>query len=200
MSWLRRWQFALWYLRRPPWDSGITPPELREFIQKHPAGRALDLGCGTGTNTLALAEAGWQVTGVDFVPRALQQARRKAQAAGVTVTFLQEDVSRLSQAQGPFDLALDIGCFHGLPATQRESYLQNLQRILAPDGHWLLYLMRKEKEEDPGPGLTESEIQRLTQIFQLSRRENGRDPRGRLSCWLWFEKHAPPYPVHPRQA
>ncbi|MEW6615857.1 MAG: methyltransferase domain-containing protein [Thermodesulfobacteriota bacterium] len=51
-----------------PWDTNITPPEVMEFIQKTSPGRALDLGCGTGTNGITLARHGWKVTGVDFAP------------------------------------------------------------------------------------------------------------------------------------
>ncbi len=58
----RRLAFNFWYFRKPPWDSGISPPELLEFIRTHPAGKAIDLGCGTGTNVITLAKAGWQVT------------------------------------------------------------------------------------------------------------------------------------------
>ena len=78
MNFLRRLQFNFWYFRNPPWDSGITPPELFEFIQSHPAGRAIDIGCGTGTNVITLAKIGWQVTGFDFAARAIQLAKRKA--------------------------------------------------------------------------------------------------------------------------
>jgi len=69
MNLLRRINFNLWYFRRPPWDRGISPPELFDFISKHPAGRAIDLGCGTATNVITLAQNGWQVTGIDFAPR-----------------------------------------------------------------------------------------------------------------------------------
>ncbi len=56
-----------------PWDSGISPPELVATIEGANAltpGKALDLGCGTGTNSVYLARHGWAATGVDFVPRA----------------------------------------------------------------------------------------------------------------------------------
>ena len=76
--------FSLWYFRRPPWDSGITPPELLEYLESRPAaGRAIDLGCGTGTNVITMARMGWQVTGVDFVPKAIDLAREKARKAGL---------------------------------------------------------------------------------------------------------------------
>ena len=65
----RRIYFNLLYLfTRPPWDTGVSPPELYDFIENHEPGRAIDIGCGTGTNVITLAQAGWQVTGVDFAP------------------------------------------------------------------------------------------------------------------------------------
>src|SRR5574342_1242280 len=117
---LRRLTFNLWYYSSPPWDPGISPPELIDFIEKHPltssgqARRAIDIGCGTGTNVITLAQAGWQVTGVDFVPRAIRMAKGKARKAGVEVELLVRDVTDLKGITGPFDLALDIGCFHSL--------------------------------------------------------------------------------------
>jgi 2-polyprenyl-3-methyl-5-hydroxy-6-metoxy-1,4-benzoquinol methylase len=63
-----------------PWDTNISPPELVEVVEglrALPAGRALDLGCGTGTNSLYLARHGWKVTGIDFVAAAIERAREK---------------------------------------------------------------------------------------------------------------------------
>ena len=52
---MRRLLFSIWYwLRRPPWDTGVTPPELVRFVSAHSPGRALDLGCGTGTNVVVV--------------------------------------------------------------------------------------------------------------------------------------------------
>ncbi|MCK7512216.1 MAG: methyltransferase domain-containing protein [Desulfobacterales bacterium] len=71
-----RWRFEWRYWRgNTPWDTNITPPEVMEFIAETPPGRALDLGCGTGTNAIALARHGWQATGVDFAPKAVHKAR-----------------------------------------------------------------------------------------------------------------------------
>jgi methylase of polypeptide subunit release factors len=73
---MRKLFFNLAYLQKPVWDTGISPPELLDFIANHNPGRALDLGCGTGTNSITLAKHGWEVTGVDFVKRAINLARR----------------------------------------------------------------------------------------------------------------------------
>src|SRR5256885_14173336 len=105
--------FSLWYWlpRRRPWDTGVSPPELERFVASHPAGRALDLGCGTGANVVYLARHGWEAKGVDFAGRAIAKARRRARDAEGACTLIAGDVTRLSVA-GPFDLALDSGCLH----------------------------------------------------------------------------------------
>ena len=126
---------------RPRWDTGITPPELVALIetQKLAPGRALDLGCGTGTNVVYLAQHGWNVVGVDFVGKALEQARRKAQNTKVQAEFFQADVTRLDFLQPPFHLVLDMGCFHGLSPERRADYIAGVRRLLEPGGTYLLY-------------------------------------------------------------
>lgn len=90
-----------------PWDTNITPPEVMEFLATATPGRALDLGCGTGTNAVTLARHGWQATGVDFSPKAIREARRKAQQAGLKIDFYCADVADLGMLSGPFDIKPD---------------------------------------------------------------------------------------------
>jgi methylase of polypeptide subunit release factors len=57
-----------------PWDTGQVPKELSDLIEGPealPTGRALDIGCGTGTQAVYMACSGWEVTAVDAVPRPL---------------------------------------------------------------------------------------------------------------------------------
>ena len=119
MSFLNRLMYTLMYFRRPPWDSGQTPPELLEYLKTRTPGRAIDLGCGTGTNIITLASLGWNVTGVDFVPAAVEQARRKAKMAGILADLRVGDVTRLDDITGPFDFSLDLGCYHSLPGPEK---------------------------------------------------------------------------------
>jgi SAM-dependent methyltransferase len=83
---------------RPRWDTTEPRPELAGLLQGRRPGRALDLGCGTGTDAIYLASHGWEVTGVDFVPEAITTARTRARAAGSTANFVAGDVTRLRQA------------------------------------------------------------------------------------------------------
>jgi 2-polyprenyl-3-methyl-5-hydroxy-6-metoxy-1,4-benzoquinol methylase len=184
MSLLRQINFNLWYFRRPPWDRGISPPELFDFISKHPAGRAIDLGCGTATNVITLAEHGWQVTGVDFAPRAIRIAKRKAKSAGVSADLRMGDVTKLKGIEGPFDLALDMGCFHGLE--RKMEYLAQMKHVLAPGGFWLMYgIFRTPKF---GTGLVEADIELIEgQGFRRLWRKDGVDTRERPSSWFLYD-------------
>jgi cyclopropane fatty-acyl-phospholipid synthase-like methyltransferase len=193
MSWLnnfRHWlKFFIMYFQQPPWDTGISPPELNEFIAQHPAGRALDMGCGTGTNVVTLAEAGWQVVGVDFVGRAVRAAQTRIRRAGLSnrAQVYQDDVSRLEDVDGPFDLILDIGCYHGLPEEAQVGYRRNLHRLLATSGYWLIYT-RCRPESAQAVGISETHLRRLSEEWDLIKRENGFDRVDIPAAWLTFRK------------
>ncbi|HJW89899.1 MAG TPA: class I SAM-dependent methyltransferase [Anaerolineales bacterium] len=187
MNILRRLFFNFWYYERPPWDTGISPPELIAFIASQPPGRALDLGCGTGTNVITLARNGWQATGVDFAWRAIQIAKRKAKMAGVQARFRVEDVTRLQDLTGPYDLVLDMGCFHGLGASGQNAYLQYLERLLAPGGTYLMYGFFKDRA-DASLGMDPSDLEKLSARQELVTRQDGVDRNGRHSVWLTYRK------------
>ena len=187
---LRRFLFHYWYFRQPPWDTGISPPELLDFIQNHEPGRAIDIGCGTGTNVITLANAGWTVTGVDFAPRAIKLARQKARKAGTQAEFLIRDATKLSGISGPFDLALVLGCFHSIPQDGKTKYLEQLDRVLAIGGFWLMYGFLKADATETRSGLAESDVDRIVSLLPLVSRRDGFDKRERNSAWFLFQKQA----------
>ena len=189
---LQRLFFQFSYYRIPPWDTGISPPELFEFIESHPPGRAIDLGCGTGTNVITLARAGWDVTGVDFAPRAIRLAKRKIQAANVKAGLSVNDATKLNGISASFDLALDIGCFHSLGESARLKYLDQLDRILAPHGFWLMYGFFQPDAGHAPPGLGEADIDRISDRLTFVSRRDGFDRGERRSAWFLFRKTASP--------
>jgi SAM-dependent methyltransferase len=187
MSLFRRLSFNWMYFREPPWDTGVSPPELLEFIAAHPAGRALDLGCGTGTNAITLARHGWQVTGVDFVGRAVRIARQKAHLAGVSIDFRVEDVTHLGTITGPFEFVLDIGCFHSLAMGDKVRYVRRLKQLLAPSGTYLMYGFFHQTGES-GPGLTEDDLILFDKDFTLVTRKDGTERGLRPSAWFDYRR------------
>lgn len=106
-----------------------------------PHGQALDLGCGSGIWAVRLAARGWQVTGIDFVPKALRRARARAEEAGVDVQLVEGDVTTL-QATGVgsgFRFLLDFGLFHDeLTDEQRQLMGQEVSAAAAPGATMLV--------------------------------------------------------------
>lgn len=184
-NFVKRLFFHFWYLKKPTWDSGVSPPELMDFITSNPPGRALDLGCGTGTNAITLAQNHWQVTGVDFVSNAINKAHHRAQQAGVQAEFILDDVTKLSALKGNFDLILDIGCFHNLTEVGKLKYIDNLRRLLAPHGTFLLYAFIRSTDSKKS-GLSEYDLAILSDQLTLISRQDGFDHGKRSSSWLRF--------------
>ena len=134
-----------------PWDHELPPPELMTFVADEETGRALDLGCGFGRSSIYLALHGWEVDGVDFVPRAVEIAREKALKAGLgeQVRFYVSSVTELDFLKGHYDFVVDIGCMHSLPWSELIIYHNNLLRLLHAGGIYLLFAhLRNEKDVD----------------------------------------------------
>lgn len=117
---------VLYRLRMDWWEENEDTGPLPELLAQRRAGLALDAGCGTGRHAVWLAGQGWTVIGVDSVARALDQARARAESAGLAdrVTFLRDDVTRLTKAPTarPYDLIVDIGCYHSLRRDQQQGF------------------------------------------------------------------------------
>ena len=185
----RRLLFQYWYFGQPRWDTGISPPELLDFIEKHKPARAIDIGCGTGTNIITLAKAGWQVTGVDFAPRAIQLAKQKLRSTKTQAELCVSDATHLKGVVGPYEFALDIGCFHSIPKAGKADYLQQLDRILAPDGFWLMYGFCTSDALPVRTGLDNADISLISsQLTPVSRLDGFDDKRSRASAWFLFQK------------
>jgi SAM-dependent methyltransferase len=184
--------FDLKYLLdQKPWDTGVTPPEVKELIESNALspGRALDLGCGTGTNCIYLAHHGWEAVGVDFSAVAIQWARLKARRAGVTCQFHHADATDLSFLVDPFDLALDIGCLHSIPQKERQQYRAALSRLVRPGGLYMLYAFTGRPDRPTPRGVTPTQVRHLfAPAFVVQRQEGGDDPTGPQSAWYWLRR------------
>lgn len=172
----------------PPWDTGITPPEVSKFLKGTKPGRALDLGCGTGTNVLTIAEHGWLVEGVDYVDRAVRTARRKALKKGLDdrVKFRVGDVLSPTVFQGEYDLILDIGCFHSFSGDNVDRYIENIYSHLVNGGSLLLYVHLNESSR-ASHGATEESLKKMGEKLTLVKRVDGEES-DKPSAWLEYKK------------
>lgn len=195
---LRRLLFSWLYLRgTAPWDTGVTPPELVLAVEGAGAmtpGRALDIGCGTGTNSLYLARHGWQVVGVDFAPPAIARAEAKARAAGSlpgSVRFIRGDVSHLERLPigANCSLLFDLGCFHGIDPELRADYAAGVTRFAAPGALFLLYAFAPSHLPRRPIGASQEEIEQLfASGFRLEKVERGSGGNGVPSAWYWMRR------------
>ncbi|GAA1072995.1 class I SAM-dependent methyltransferase [Nocardiopsis composta] len=120
-------------------------------------GRALDIGCGRGQFTPELARRGWEATGVDIVPEAIEAARRKGPAE---ITYTVGDVTDLEAAGlGAFDLFLDIGCFQGLDAEQRSAEGRGVTALAAPGAALLMLAFGASKYRRLVEGVSRAEVE-----------------------------------------
>lgn len=176
-----------------PWDAELPPPEVIDLVGTLPPGRALDLGCGYGRTAIYLAKLGWQVVGVDFIELALEEAEQRAATAGVEVVFHHVSVTDLGFLDGPYDLAVDVGCGHGLGEAGLRTYRDELRRLLRPGAIFLFFARigdASPADEDNAPrGLDEALFRRLfTRGFDLYRYEQGLTEMDEGSSWrsAWF--------------
>jgi cyclopropane fatty-acyl-phospholipid synthase-like methyltransferase len=173
---------------RTPWDTGIPPPEVVEEASTMEPGRALDLGCGTGTTVLWLAQQGWTAVGVDFSSLAIESARRKADWTSGAM-FVEGDVTRLDELEvdGPFDLVLDVGCFHGVPVRRRDAYVRQAAGVTRPGARMMIFAFGARWRWPGSTRTREPEIRRrFGQAFEIERVTLGREPSG--AAWFFLRR------------
>ena len=116
-----------------PWDIRQAQPRLMELEALGGfSGEVLDIGCGLGDNSIFLASRGHSVTGLDGSAAAIEEARRRAADAGVTVRFEVADAMDLSDYAGRFDTVLDSALYHCFDEEGQRTYAASLYRATRP--------------------------------------------------------------------
>jgi SAM-dependent methyltransferase len=167
LRWNERYQSG-----ETPWDTGHSSSELARLVSETAIApcRAIELGCGSGTNALWLAQQGFDVTAVDGSALAIERATQRASAAGVVVRFLVADVLAPPQDIGaPFDFFFDRGCYHAVRRVNVAAYLQTLRTATRAGSLGLVLAGNAREPHDPGPPVvTEAEIRaELGSVFEI---------------------------------
>ena len=154
-----------------PWDTGSPCAEMVKALESGVVtpGHALDLGCGTGTNAIYLAQKGFEVTGVDVSQVAVEKAREKADKAGATILFMLAELPNLFLPGKVFDFVFDRGCFHSLKNDDRPKFAEMLAKLTKEGSLFLLLTGNaKEPREQGPPTMTEEEIREtFSRFFDL---------------------------------
>jgi SAM-dependent methyltransferase len=176
------YRVAYW-LGFAPWEHVSThPPAARHITalfdreergHQAPYGRALDLGCGRGHWSVTLAQRGWDVTGVDVVPKAVRAARVYATEVGAEVQFVQGDVTALQDAGigSGFRLVWDFGTVHGLTQMQRQAVGRGVSAV-ATDDATILMLAWAPASRGPLPrGASRREVEEAFEGWKVTDEE-----------------------------
>jgi 2-polyprenyl-3-methyl-5-hydroxy-6-metoxy-1,4-benzoquinol methylase len=135
-----------------PWFHAELDPDLEQalIVLDRRSGSFLDLGTGPGTQAIALAQRGFQVTATDLSATAIQLAQEKAKAQGLSITFRQDDILN-SHLDHSFDFILDRGVFHVFPPERRSDYVTVISRLLKPRGYLFLKCFSTLETMEEGP-------------------------------------------------
>ena len=137
-----------------PWDIGKPDFNLIHTVTATPIEpcKALDIGSGTGDNSIWLAQQNFHVVGIDTSEIAIEKAKEKALKADAQCTFMVIDFLTSHIEGAPFGFAFDRGCFHSLHSDkERKSFAENVHGHLEKDGLWLS-LIGNADEHRQGPG------------------------------------------------
>ena len=168
-----------------PWDDGSIPAPVRELVEPGtalPVGRCLDVGCGSGRIAVFLAGHGWDVTGVDAVGRALDEARAAAAGVQPAPRWIAADAGDLGSLglEPGFDLILDIGCLFGIGRERERRASAAITDLAAPGARLLRFGVFSE-------ALARRDLDGWTMLW-FRPDAKARPGERRVSAWCLFER------------
>ncbi len=183
-----------------PWDIGKPDFNLIEIVTKTPikSCKALDIGCGTGDNSIWLAQNHFQVTGTDISEIAIKKAKEKASKNDVKCTFLVVDFFKSRIEGAPFGFIFDRGCFHTFDSDEeRKTFAKNVAACLEKNGLWLSLIgSADEQRQGPGPPQRTANdivvaVEPYFEILSLASSHFGSNRQNPPKCWVCLMQKRP---------
>jgi len=136
--------------KQTPWDFGGVPTALQAYLKKHPkGGRVLVPGCGVGHEIQAFADAGYDVTAIDFSSVAVDAARAKVPALAERI--IPGDFFQHPFAPASFDLIYERTFLCAIDPSQRTAYRDRVAALLRPGGAYVGYFYYQKTDPRDGP-------------------------------------------------
>ncbi len=118
-------------------------------------GNVVEFGCGAGDVSIELAKMGFDVTGVDISPTAVEWAIKKASAQNLDINFISDNICDESILENQkFDLVIDGNCLHCLFAENRQVFYRNAKRVLKDNGHLFISTAVRESDKSEIPKIS----------------------------------------------
>jgi 2-polyprenyl-3-methyl-5-hydroxy-6-metoxy-1,4-benzoquinol methylase len=138
-----------------PWNVETPPDILQDLIRSKKLSpcKIIELGCGAGNYIRYFSDLGFDATGVDISEKAIEIARELAQKSGVKCEFIVADVlGDMSEIKTEYDFVYDWELLHHIFPENRNKYIDNVQRLLKPQGHYLSVCFSEESTQFGGFG------------------------------------------------
>lgn len=165
----QRWQQR--YRESPPeqmpWHREQPAETLVDAVRRGllPRGITIDLGCGTGTDLIYLAQQGYRVIGVDIAIEPLRFARERIRQVGLHIPLIQADARFLPFRDASVHLICDSGCFHSFAPEIRPMYARSVARVLKPGGILFMRQFHADQPQPPEGGPHRLKLEDFFEVF-----------------------------------
>ncbi|MGC8784846.1 MAG: class I SAM-dependent methyltransferase [Armatimonadota bacterium] len=163
--WQQRYRESL--PEQMPWHREQPAESLVEAVRRGllPKGVTVDLGCGTGTDLMYLAQQGYRVIGVDIAIEPLRFARQRFRQAGLDIPLIQADARFLPFRDASIQLICDSGCFHSFAPEIRPMYARSVARVLKPGGILFMREFHADQPQPPEGGPYRLKLEEFFEVF-----------------------------------
>ena len=161
------WWEKLYQTKKTPWDLGKPSPALMSYLKSPYAvqpGRIALPGCGHGHDCIPWVAKGFEVTGIDFAPSAVQSTFQKFQKAGVAGTkgyLLERDFFNIHEYDSYYDYIFEHCFFSAIDPSRRRTYVYTVADLLKPGGKLIGVWWLFDAKSGPPFGVSKDEIYSL---------------------------------------